>query len=95
MSKTEYSDFRIVKIYGSGPLDYRATAYLKAKTKSGWFKKTVKEEVIEIHKVYAGVWFFVSTGKACGYVADDMQRSYEAKHGKSIWDMVEEDYAYG
>lgn len=83
--KIHIDNFRDISVRGENALSYRANAKVDITTTTGFFNKKQLKKTHNIHKDFAGGWFFIDTGNYCPRVIENLQRSYEAVKGHSIW----------
>lgn len=77
-------NFVLIEVIGSSVINLRFRAEVDVTT-GFLFKKKVRKEV---YKQYGGSWYFSDTGKFTpAFKVEELQRAYEAKHGKPIEDM--------
>jgi hypothetical protein len=78
------SNFKLVSVCGSRPLDWRFKATVDVTDKMGFFsvKKTVTRQ---IYKIRGGSWYFVDTGEFTpGREVEHLVKMLEAKKGKNL-----------
>ena len=79
---TEIVNFRLIKVTGLSVLDFKATALVDIKKRTGFlFHKKTELKDVKIFKEYAGQWYFVHNGEYVDYHINDLERSYVAKNG--------------
>lgn len=79
----KYSNFKLVKIVGDNPLNWKFKASVVET--SGWIFK--KKRTIYICRDFGDFWFFEDSGKYAPMLAiERLERSYKCKQGKELKD---------
>jgi hypothetical protein len=78
------SNFKLVSVCGSRPLDWRFKATVDVTDKMGFFS-VKKTETKQIYRVYGESWYFVDTGEYTpGREVENLVRMFEAEKGKDL-----------